>query len=241
MQLNEFQKMYELEDHHWWFRGKRLLITETVSRLRKNDCPMILDAGCGTGVVSKELARLGKVVGVDSLLEALKFYKFRGLSGILSDITGLPFPDNTFDFAIASDVLEHIYDDLKALNELKRVVKGDGYIIVTVPAHQFLYSAHDIALNHFRRYTKRSFLQLLAQCGLSIHKFSYTNFFILPFVFIARMVQKIVRPNLSRTNTGKVPKAVNEILYKLYKFEAVWIRKHEFFTGVSLFAVLKKK
>ncbi len=232
--------MYELEDHHWWFRGKRLLIAETIRRLRKNDCQIILDAGCGTGVMSNELAKLGKVIGVDTSEEALKFYKSRGLNGMLSDIKELPFPDKCFDFVIASDVLEHVSDDFAALNELKRVLKDDGYIIVTVPAHQFLYSAHDKALNHYRRYSKKCLLNLINQCELRVYKLSYTNFFIFPFVFMARMAQKLIKPRLVKTNTGKVPNLVNEILYRIYQFEAAWIKRHGFFTGVSLFAVLRR-
>src|SRR5207244_1565920 len=126
----------------------------------------VLDAGCGTGRNMLEFAGLGTVEGVDASPEAIEFCRRRGLDGVREgQIESLPYADGTVDLILATDVLEHLRDDYAALAELRRVAAPGGRLLATVPAYQWLWSQHDAAHHHFRRYTYRLLRSRLQMTG----------------------------------------------------------------------------
>ncbi|MER3559157.1 MAG: methyltransferase type 11, partial [Armatimonadota bacterium] len=72
---------------------------------------------------------------------------------IRARLEALPFVNESFRLIVALDVLEHLPDEAHALAELWRVLEPDGWLITTVPAYRWLWSKHDVALHHYRRYT----------------------------------------------------------------------------------------
>src|SRR5436190_2264091 len=134
MNKAEYAEMYKLESFYWWFVARRRLLEWLVGNLAGEfGRPIILDVGCGTGINSVVLAEYGDTISTDASEEALGFSKGRGLDGLVrAHIESLPFQGSSFDLITALDVLEHIDDDLAALDELLRVVRQGGVLVITV-------------------------------------------------------------------------------------------------------------
>jgi len=131
--------MHALEDNHWWFRGRRAVIWALVDRVDLPTKVRLLDAGCGTG------RALGTATGVDPSPGAVAFCHERGLDDVhRAGLESLPFSPDQFDLVLASDVLEHVPDDVGALSELRRVVSAGGILLMTVPAYQWMWTEHDV-------------------------------------------------------------------------------------------------
>jgi SAM-dependent methyltransferase len=180
----------EIEDRHFWFRGRRVLLFRLLARELRQPHRRILDAGCGTGRLLADLHALGHdVAGVDSLSGAVDRSR-RACPG--ADVregsaTALPFPDASFDGVVALDLLEHVDDDRLAASELARVLAAGGWLLVSVPAGPRLWSVRDVSAGHRRRYTRRALRDLLAGAGLNVARLTAYQFALLPLVAAARI------------------------------------------------------
>jgi SAM-dependent methyltransferase len=153
-----------VDEHHWWYRGRRRVIRAELDRLPLPAAPRILDAGCGSGRTLVELAGYGGVLsGIELNTDAAQLARDRGLGEVrVGRLEELPWEDAVFDLITCLDVIEHVPDDVVALGELRRVARPGGWLLVTVPAYQALWSRHDEANHHFRRYS-RSMLRAAAR------------------------------------------------------------------------------
>lgn len=243
MDIQEYQRMYNAEDNHWWFVGNRKIVFTQIDKIVINKRNKILDVGCGTGITLKCLERYGLAIGVDLSEEALKFCRLRGHKKLcLADSKNLPFKINSFDIVNASNLLEHLDDDDIALQEFFRILKPNGILVVTVPAFEFLWSGHDEVLHHKRRYTKQSLERKIKKYRFQRIKESYTNFFIFPVVFLIRKIKKKADTKEIRCNLElfKGTPVVNKILGILYILEAKLLRIINFPFGISLIYIAKK-
>ena len=156
MKVSELKKMAEHENTYWWHKGKTYLIKTLVDKhfpIKKN--LQILEIGCGTGGLTKNLVEYGNVTAFDISSDAVEYCKNAGLKNVfVMDIKDFDPKDykRKFDLVLALDVLEHIQDDIDAMKKIKQVLKKDGLFFVNVPAHKFLWSEHDEALENKRRY-----------------------------------------------------------------------------------------
>ena len=159
MEQQAYREQFETEDAHWWFEGRRAVIWALLDRAGLAASAgglRILDAGCGTGRNLIEFGPLGDARGIDSSPEAIEFCRRRGVLGATEGrLESLPFDDGSFDLILATDVLEHIEDDQSVMRELRRVAAPGACLLATVPAYRWLWSQHDDAHHHFRRYTLR--------------------------------------------------------------------------------------
>jgi ubiquinone/menaquinone biosynthesis C-methylase UbiE len=180
-----------------------------------------LDLGCGTGGSFSLLRNFGTVIGLDVSPLALKFAKEKGMKHlVLGSAENLPFADNCLDLVAALDVLEHLDDDCQALREIWRVLKPNGAFVFTVPAFMSLWSVHDIALAHKRRY---------AICPL------------LPAVFVFRKMQNLfMRGRKPATALIELPSPLNRLLIELLRLEATLIPFVRLPFGVSLVGLAEK-
>ena len=156
MERNYYSEYFELEDRHWWFVGRRVILLSVLDRYVGRDRALqLLDFGCGTGTMAQHLAGFGTVEALDADHEAVAFCRQRGVSRVthLEGAT-VPFDDARFDVVTALDVLEHIEDDSTTLAELRRVLRPDGTLLCTVPAFPFLWGPQDEISHHFRRYVR---------------------------------------------------------------------------------------
>jgi SAM-dependent methyltransferase len=192
MQSHHYPILYEVEDTHWWYVGRRRIIQSLVERISTTlKTERILDVGCGTGANLKMLAAFGKAEGVDISPQAVDFCHERGLDSVkLGAIEQLPYENNSFDLVTALDVIEHLDDDAAGLREMRRVLRRDGRILVFVPAFMVLWGVQDDVSNHRRRYTLPGLLKAVEEAGFSVEWSSYANIsFFLP-VLVVRSVMR---------------------------------------------------
>jgi SAM-dependent methyltransferase len=234
--------MYALEDIHWWFRGRRDVIGALIERIALPASPRILDAGCGTGRNLVEFGPLGRASGVDPSADAVAFCRERGLGDVRqSGIEALPFDANTFDLLLACDVIEHIPDDLGALQELRRVAVAGGTLLITVPAYQWLWTEHDVQLHHIRRYTERLLRSRVLAAGWDIVHSTFFNSIALPVVAGARLVEKFSPSRHGQTDLDRTPESLNGVLHLPMKLEARMIQRGiRLPAGVSLGMLCRK-
>jgi 2-polyprenyl-3-methyl-5-hydroxy-6-metoxy-1,4-benzoquinol methylase len=238
MESHEYEVMHAEEVRHWWFRGRRRIILD---RLRGIAGARILDYGCGTGGNSSAYSMYGSVIGIEPDSTAVRLARARGGAQYCrASGTELPFRHSIFDVVVASDVLEHIENDSAAVSEIVRVLRPGGAAIISVPAHQWLFSEHDAALHHHRRYSKALLRNLLEHGGLRIRRLSYWNAALFPVIGLYRLVRKPPRTTQPRSDTHSLPWLVNEALTMLLAAEAAVLRHAPLPWGVSLLAVAER-
>jgi len=194
MQSHHYPILYQVEETHWWYLGRRRIIQSLVEKIRTalaNAKPRILDVGCGTGANLKMLAAYGSAEGVDISPQAVDFCRERGLDSVkLGAIEHLPYESGSFELVTALDVVEHLDDDVAGLREMRRVLRRDGRVLLFVPAFMFLWGVQDDVSNHRRRYTLPGLLQAVEAAGFAVEWASYANIsFFLP-VLVVRSVMR---------------------------------------------------
>ena len=240
MQPHEYEVMHAQELRHWWFRGRRRMLLDILRSVAEPQmAPIrILDYGCGTGGNSWAYATLGAVIGIEPDAAAVRLAHRRGGAQYCRGSgTGLPFQQEAFDAVVASDVLEHIEDDSAAVSEIVRVLRPGGTAIISVPAHQWLFSHHDAALHHFRRYSKASFRDALERGGLRVRRLSYWNAALFPAIALYRLLLRATDAGGPRSDTRSSPWLINEALAALLAAEAAILHYAPLPWGVSLIAV----
>jgi 2-polyprenyl-3-methyl-5-hydroxy-6-metoxy-1,4-benzoquinol methylase len=242
MKDEEIDRMAEFEENYWWFIGRKKIIGTIIEKhvkLKQN--LRILDAGCGSGNTTLELKKFGNVYGIDFSFSALRYAKNRGINKVVqSSSYDLPFLSNTFDVITILDVLEHIEDDSRVLKELKRILKQDGIILITVPAFQFLWSDHDTALSHFRRYNHKNLHKIVTQSGLTSTRLTYFISCLFPILALYRILSTFKKKKLNPKPTLiQLPSIVNNILKQMLYFENKILQAINMPFGLSLFCVAK--
>jgi SAM-dependent methyltransferase len=188
----------------------------------------LLDAGCGTGRNMVEFGGLGgSVEGVDFSPEAIEFCRRRGLDGVQqAGVEALPFGDASFDLILATDVIEHLPDDRAALRELRRVAAPGGRLLATVPAYRWLWSSHDVAHHHFRRYTLHRLRERLRDGGWEPAVCSYFNTALLAPIAAVRLAERWHRNgDGDRPDLQLTPPGLNRLLAQPMRLEAALIER----------------
>lgn len=243
--LNKFS---EVERLHWWWNGRRALLKLILEGSRPKK---ILDVGCGTGETLSYLQKLfpkAKLYGIDSSDKAIRFSKSRGHKNIiLAKAEKIPFQDNFFDVVLLLDVLEHIKNHQKAIDEAKRVLRKGGKIIITSPGLSFIWSRHDTEQGHYRRYTRREIRKLALNAGLKTSFISYFNFFLSPPIIMIRLLSRLSMfetfanydnsINFDIANFG----ILNSILKSIFVKEIQMLKLIKYPIGISISAMLTKK
>jgi SAM-dependent methyltransferase len=266
MMRDEYRVMYEVEDRHWWYRGMRRNLLALLKRhfdWPGHPQPLALDAGCGTGAnLQQLLTGFGgeipsfRAFGFDLAGEALEFSQRRGLTGQLvqGSITDIPFASASFDLAISFDVINNLPDDQPAFREIGRVLKPGGLFILNLPAYQFLYSEHDLAIRCQRRYNAKMVANRLDQAGLLVERQTYLNTLLFPPAALVRLIKArrvAARPELIKDSASVTPVhsdllppplPVNRALEKVMGLEASLLARSNFKLpfGLSIMTVARK-
>lgn len=241
MTHDELQAMLTSDERHWWYRGRRRVLRAQLDRLPLAPDPRLLDAGCGSGRTLDELARYGRVSGIDLSPEAVAAARRRGHDDVRTGrIEALPFADAAFDVVTCLDVIEHTPDDRASLAELLRVTRPGGLLIVTVPAYQGLWSHHDEVNLHFRRYDSASLRAAARDAGWHVLGDTHFNSLLLPPAAVVRLAQRRRRTH-AQSDLDFTPGALNGVLELPLRLEARLVASGvRLPAGLSLLAVLEK-
>ncbi len=239
----EYAHMYRLESTYWWYVARRKLLQWGLKSALKGGGPQrILDMGCGTGLNERVLRQFGEVTSADQSDEALRFTRSRGVQQLVCcSAEQLPFSRDSFDVITALDVLEHITEDNQALTELMRVLKPGGLLFITVPAYGFLWSEHDEALHHRRRYSAHELRNKLAAAGLEVERI--THFITLLFfpILAVRILQNLRKKSVEpKTSHVILPGWLNSTLTGVLGLERFLLRFLNLPVGVSLVCWARK-
>ncbi len=244
MEIKEYGSLANREDFYFWHVGRREILKEAIFRSGIGVKNLnILDVGCGTGGNIILLKEFGRVTGLDSSEEALKFAKGRGFTQLIqANATKLPLPDNAFDLVSVLDALEHIKDDSGVIREARRVLRPGGLLLITVPAYQWLWSQHDEAIHHVRRYAKKELIKKLKESGFEIVESTYFVTLALPVTIYRKLRDKIFRKKHAPPQIYDVvfPAPINTILLFILRCEKLIIRFFSLPFGTSIMAVAKK-
>jgi SAM-dependent methyltransferase len=233
-----YQQMAELDDRHWWYRARRKIIADLIRReARPPKSAAILEIGCGTGHNLAMLAGFGHVEGLELDDEARELSERRLGRKVLSS----PLPelrdvaDRHYDLIGAFDVIEHIDDDKAALTSIAAKLKPGGKFVMTVPAHQWMWTAHDVVNHHKRRYSKSTLRQLVQGSPLKLERIGYFNSLLFPLAIAERATSKLRGKSDADV---KLPSAIlNAALEKVFAAERYLVGRLPLPPGLSLFAV----
>ncbi|MBV8054986.1 MAG: methyltransferase domain-containing protein [Deltaproteobacteria bacterium] len=238
-----YPRMAELEDTHWWFAGRRAICEQMLDRIGLPPDAVILELGCGTGGNFPMLARRGQLYAMDADESALGFAASRRLAKLARGTLPqeFPFAERCFDLVVMTDVLEHLDDECSSLCAVHSSLRPRGWLLMTVPALSWLWSAHDVIHHHRRRYRAIELRRLLGDCGFAIDYLSYYNFLLFPAIAGVRLFQRLraAAPNHAnrKHDLTMPPRFVNAALLRLFSCERFVLGPFRPPIGISLIAV----
>ena len=243
-----FEKLFELEDKHFWFRSRNQMIRNLCKKYLSNtEKSSFLEIGCGTGYVLKGLSAnpLYNLMGAEIFVEGLKFASRRlpDVEFVQLDATNITFA-NEFDAIGAFDVLEHIEEDEQVMENVYKALKPRGFFFITVPQYEWMWSLEDDLACHKRRYTKKELVSKLTKAGFEIKMVNSFVFMLFPFMALQRVlnVRKEIKENADITETLKLPGLVNSVFYRAMRMDVWAIRNNiPLPWGGSLVCVARRK
>lgn len=185
MHSDEIRLLGDLEDRHWWYAERRHLIRRAIRDLSPEG--VALDVGAAAGGNTRVLRAAGwRCAALEYSAVGAALARERGLSVLRGDATALPVADGSLGLVVAYDVLEHIEDDAAAVREIHRALRPGGTFLVAVPVDMRLWSAHDVAVHHVRRYERAELLALLADGGFLLDEVRSWNVLLRPVAALRR-------------------------------------------------------
>jgi SAM-dependent methyltransferase len=242
MDRRVYDRMAELDERHWWYRARRGILTDLIRRrIALPEGARILEIGCGTGHNLEMLQGFGRADGIEIDPAAREIAERR----LGRSIGSAPLPqlsgveDGAYDMVALLDVLEHVEEDRAALESIARKLKPGGRILVTVPAHPWMWSAHDEVNHHKRRYTRKTLNKVIADAGLKVELLSWFNSLLFPLAAAARIAGRFTGNKDS--DDRMPPKVVNSLFETIFGWERYALGRMPLPPGVSLVAIVSKR
>ncbi len=237
-----YPQMRELEDRHWWFRGRRRIVADVIQRLHLPAQAQILDAGCGTGGNLPMLAGFGELTGAEFAAEAAALARARGVCEVVraSLPKEMPFTAMQFQLITLLDVLEHIDDERASLQTLENLLASGGHLLISVPAFPFLWGPHDEQHHHKRRYRAAGLRARIAEAGLDVQWLSYYNSSLFPAVAAVRLLHRLLPAGEAGSELALPPAPINVLLENIFAAERYLLGRLMLPFGVSLIVLARK-
>jgi SAM-dependent methyltransferase len=225
MKPAELQLLTSLEDRHWWYKERRAILTRELRRLPATG--QALDIGAAGGGNTRVLQSHGwRALALEYSDSVADVARARGIHAINGDARNLPLASDTCDLVTAFDVLEHIDEDYLAAAEIARVLKPGATALIAVPCDMALWSAHDDAVGHVRRYTKPELINVIEKAGMTVETVWSWNVLLRPVVALRRK-------SSTGSDLDEVPPLINAALTAIIVAERYLPAKS--LPGVSLF------
>ena len=233
-----YEKMAELDQQHWWYRARRQVLAALIRRKARPPAGgRLLEIGCGTGHNLEMLSEFGQLdaLELDDTARAVAEKRLGRpvMDSPLPELRGVP--QRTYDLVAALDVIEHIDDDEASIASIATLLKPGGKVVMTVPAHEWMWSAHDVVSHHKRRYSKRSLKKLIEGSPLRLEAMGYLNSLLLPAAIAERLASKA--RGKQDADLWLPPRPVNAMLEMLFASERHLIGRVPLPPGLSLFAI----
>jgi SAM-dependent methyltransferase len=237
-----YDRMAAHDTHHWWYRARREILADYLAR--HGDLPAgarILEIGCGTGHNLATLAGFGTVdaIEIDAAARAIATERLGKPVGTarLPELDGVD--RGAYDLVAVLDVIEHIDDDVAALRAMADALKPGGRILIAVPAHQWMWSAHDVVNHHKRRYSKKTLDAAIRAAGLTHNGLRWFNSLLFPVAVAARIAGKLTGKDDSDDSPPPAP--INKALEGVFRLERFLLGKVPMTPGLSLITLAGKK
>ena len=233
MEKGVFERISVSNNTHWWFKSRRDIFENLLKKIDLNE-PEILDYGSGVGANLSILKKFSKNVDAyEPNSEMHKLIKEKYKVNVINKI------EKKYDLIFLTDVIEHIEDDKAQMKNIVDLLKNNGHLLITVPAYQFLFSEKDKMLHHFRRYNKKTLLNILPN-NIQIEKISYFNFFLFFPIAFTILFFKFFKMQFI-DNVEKTPnKLINYLMYKIFSLEKKFLNFINFPFGISIILFIKK-
>ena len=241
MDRQAYDRMRVLQADHWWFRGKRTILKGLIGALDLPKPAKVLEVGCGPGGNLPMLQAFGEVTGLEPDEDSRAFAQadtgVTVVGGLLPD--GLPFAPESFDLIAAFDVIEHVDEDQASVTALAALLKPGGYMATTVPAHPWMWSAHDALHHHKRRYTLSPYRKLFETAGLEVVKASPFNTLLFPPIAAVRLIKSLLKAK-GADDDAMPPRPINALLAGLFGAELGWLKHAPLPFGVSILLLARR-
>lgn len=246
MEPGEYDNIARLEDRHWWYLGMRAIARGCLRHWVFRPAapahaapPRLLDAGCGTGGGLRWLAEFGRVTGIDYSPLAIHFARQASRQVAQASIQAIPFASRTFDGVTSFEVLYHlaVADDVAALGEIRRVLRPGGWLLLRVPAHDWLRGAHDRQVHTRQRYSRGEVRRKLTAAGFEVLRLSYVGLALLAPAALRRLTEPADRPH---TDVNLPAPWLNALLARLLGLEGPWLARFPLPAGLSLMALARR-
>ena len=238
MDRSIYDAMAAHDSSHWWYVARRDVLRDLIAReIAPPRGARILEVGCGTGHNLAMLSEFGTVEGheLDDAARAVATARFGSVGDArLPELPGVA--EQSYDLVAILDVLEHVEDDVAALESLARRLRPGGKLLVTVPQYPWLWSGHDVANHHFRRYTKATLRAAVASAGLRLDLLTSFNSLLFPLAAADRVRARITKREGSDDAQPAAP--VNALFRAVFGLERHLIGRLPMPPGVSLAAVV---
>ncbi len=235
MDRRVYDRMAEHDSTHWWYRARRDILADYLAREGKLPAhARILEIGCGTGHNLPMLAAFGEVDAIE-IDPAARTIASQRLGKPVGDapLPALPgVPRGAYDLIAVLDVVEHIADDVAALKAMASLLKPGGKILIAVPAHQWMWSAHDVVNHHHRRYSKAGLVKAIRAAGLKERKLGYFNSLLFPLAAAARVAGRLTGRDDSDDSPPAAP--VNALFERIFRVERHLVGRVPMPVGVSI-------
>ena len=237
-----YDRMAAHDTTHWWYRARREILSGYLTRYGQLPAgARILEIGCGTGHNLPMLARFGEVDAIEideaAAAKASERLGKRVGSAPLPELEGVA--PGSYDLVAVLDVIEHVEDDVAALKAIAAALKPGGKILITVPAHQWMWSAHDVVNHHKRRYSKATLTASLEKAGLGWRKLRWFNSLLFPVAVAARFAGKLMGKDDS--DDSPPPRPLNAAFEAIFGLERHLLGRVPMPPGLSIIALAVPK
>jgi SAM-dependent methyltransferase len=239
-----YEEMFEMEQRHWWFAAKHRIVADLLKRMlpkrEEGERAKVADLGCGCGMLLYKLKDRYDVVGVDGAQKAIEFCALRGVPVKLGRFPEeIPLEREAFDAVLLLDVLEHLERDVQTAQAAAKLLKPGGILMCSVPAYQWLWSPRDEHHQHFRRYGRKRFVELMEATGLKVEMVSFFNTWLFPVAAAGRLAAKLRRSDQMK-DLRVPPQPVNATLSTMFGSERHLLGRVSLPFGLSLIGVGRK-
>ena len=240
MDLKEEEILGDKIYSHWYYIAKGRALLQFLRGIKVSE---VLDVGAGSGIFSKQLLDKDfceSAVCVDPGYddESKEQHNGKPLEFRKS------LDKTTQNLVLMMDVLEHVEDDVALLKEYSETMEEGGYVLITVPAFKFLWSGHDVFLEHFRRYTDASLRETVEKSGLKVVKSRYFFGSLFPMVALIRLTKKLLLRSgkiEAKSEMSLYPEWLNKTLIGIHDIERHSLFHINKLAGLSIFCLCRKQ